>query len=106
MPLFTGVMAAGTPVGSMGLIAQAPAAAPAGFSWTYNTQSKALPAYTPVVMNTAFTGGLLDLLQAARLSDLNALRLAVENLRVFAEALTHQHNAISIALRDAGLISN
>lgn len=98
--------AAGTPVGTMGLLATTPGAVTTGYTWTYNTQAKDFPSYTANVQSSAFTGGLLDLLQAAKLTDLNTLRVAVENLRAFAENNAKQHNAISIALRDAGLISN
>lgn len=106
MPLTNPPVSTGTPVGTMGLMATTPGAVTSGYTWTYATQGKGLPAYTADVRSSAFTGGLLDLLQAARLSDLNTLRASYENLRVFTESLAQQHNAISIALRDAGLISS
>ena len=93
------------PMGSLGLLAMTPASAPTGYSWTYTASTKGFPAYTPNTQSVAFVGGLLDLLQAARLSDLNALRVAVENLRVFAENLAQQHNAISLDLKAQGLIN-
>lgn len=90
----------------MGILATTPGAVTTGFTWTYNASNKTFPAYTPNVENVAFTGGLLDLLLAAKVTDLNNLRVAVENLRVFAENLAQQHNAVSIDLRNSGLISN
>ncbi len=107
MPLVNPPSGAGaTPVGSMGIMATNPGAVNTGYSWTYNTAAKGFPAYTPNVQNTAFLGGLLDLLQAARLADLNTTRVALENLRVFTENLAKQHNQISLSLAEAGLISN
>lgn len=109
MPLTNPVpvpISSATPVGTMGLLATAPSAVTSGYSWAYAAQDKAFPAYAPAVVSSPFSGGLLDLLQAARLADLNTTRAALENLRVFTENLAKQHNAISIALRDSGLISN
>lgn len=106
MPLSNPATGPGTPVGTMGIMVQNPAAAVTGYSWTYAANAKAFPAYTSNAQSSAFAGGLLDLLQAARLADLNTMRVALENLRVFTENLAQQHNSISIALRDAGLISN
>jgi hypothetical protein len=107
MPLYPpSTSGASTPVGVMGLLATTPSAVTTGYTWTYAAQAKAFPAYTSNPQGAAYAGGLLDLLQAARLTDLNAVRVAMENLRVFTENLAQQHNAISIALRDAGLISN
>jgi hypothetical protein len=108
MPLYPppAPVSSATPVGTMGLLATTPTAVTTGYTWTYATQAKAFPAYISNPQGAAYVGGLLDLLQAARLTDLNAVRVAMENLRVFTENLAQQHNAISIALRDAGLISN
>ena len=107
MPLYPGTASTtpATPVGAMGLMVTNPSAVPTGYSWVYNSAGKTLPAYTPNTQASAYTGGLLDLLQAARLSDLNTLRVAVENLRVFTENLAKQHNQISRDLAAAGLIS-
>jgi hypothetical protein len=97
--------AAGTPVGAMGLLATNPAAVSTGYSWSYTASAKAFPSYTAQAKTSSYSGGLLDLLQAARLSDLNDLRVAVENLRRFTEALAQQHNAVSLDLAAAGIIS-
>jgi hypothetical protein len=106
MPLWSAFpVSAGTPVGSMGLLATTPGAVSTGYSWTYNTAAKAFPAYTPNVQSSAYVGNLLDLTQALRLTDGNALRVALENLRVFTENLAKQHNQVSLDLAAAGLIS-
>jgi len=76
-----------------------------GYSWTYTGSAKALPAYTPDIENVAYTGSLLDLSQAGRLTDLNALRVAVENLRVFTENVAKQHNQVTQDLISYGIIS-
>jgi hypothetical protein len=107
MPLYppTPGTTTATPMGSMGILATTPGAISNGYSWTYTASAKTFPAYTPIPVSTAYAGGLLDLLSAARLADLNALRAAVENLRVFTENLAKQHNQISLDLAAAGLIS-
>jgi hypothetical protein len=89
----------------MGLLATTPGAVSTGYSWVYSAAAKPLPAYTSAVKSSAYTGGLLDLLQAARLSDVNDLRVAYENLRVFTENLAKQHNQVSLDLAAAGIIS-
>lgn len=106
MPLTNPPAGSGTPMGNLGIVATSPANASASFTWIYGTTNKTLPAYVANSQNSAFTGGLLDLLQAARLSDLNNMRIALENLRVFTESIAQHHNAVSIALRDAGIIAN
>lgn len=106
MPLTNPPASSGTPMGNLGILATTPGNVTTGYSWTYNTQAKPFPAYTPNVQSTAYVGGLLDLTQALRLPDGNALRLAYENLRAFTENLAQQHNSISIALLNAGIISN
>jgi hypothetical protein len=106
MPLTNPPSGTAVPMGSLGIMATTPAAVPTGYSWTYNTAAKTFPGYTPNTQTTAFTGGLLDLTIAAKLADLNTLRVAVENLRVFTENLAKQHNQVSLDLLAAGLISN
>ncbi len=91
--------------GPISFFAATPQTQPTGYSWTYNTSALTLPAYTPNVQSSAYLGGLLDLLQAARLSDLNTLRVAVENLRVFSENVAKQHNHLCQDLVAYGLIS-
>lgn len=77
---------------------------PTGYSWAYTDKAKALPAYTANVQSTAYTGGLLDLLQAARLTDVNALRQAVETQRIFTENIAKQYNQLCQDLINLGLI--
>lgn len=107
MPLWPAFPAAssGSPTGSLGILATTPGAVSTGYSWTYNSTAKGLPAYTPNVQSSAYTGGLLDLTQALRLNDGNTMRVALENLRVFAENLAKQHNQMALDLAAAGLIS-
>ncbi len=82
-----------------------PTAVSTGYSWGYTQESKTLPTYSSTSLNTPFVGGLLDLLSAARLTDLNATRAAYENLRQFTEALAKQHNQLCRDLIAAGIIS-
>jgi hypothetical protein len=77
---------------------------PAGYSWAYTDKAKSLPSYTANVQGSAYSGGLLDLLQAARLTDLNTLRVAVENQRVLTENLAKQYNQLCQDLIALGLI--
>lgn len=66
---------------------QAAVARPAALTQTYSTADRTLSAYTPDSESGAYTG--IDNAQAgtpyAQLTDLNALRVAYENLRAFTE---------------------
>lgn len=106
MPIFGGGSSgASTPMGVLSLMAGNPDGAPGGYvAGGYATISKVMPAYTPNVQNVAYSGGLLNLLLAAKLDDLNTLRVAVENQRVLAEANAQLINAIKADLISAGLI--
>lgn len=66
--------------------------------------SKTLGSYTANQQTNAYTGNLLDLTQALRLTDGNALRTAVENLRLLTEAMAAQHNMLVSDLKATGLI--
>lgn len=66
--------------------------------------AKSLAAYAANNQGSAFSGGLLDLLQAARLTDLNTTRVALENLRTMTEAVAAQHNQLIADLKLTGLI--
>lgn len=90
--------------GPIGFYGVAPVARSTGYTAGYSTSAKALGTYTSGPVASPFTGGLLDLLQAARLADLNTTRVAVENLRVFAESMAHQHNQLVADLKLTGLI--
>lgn len=74
-----------------------------GMSWT--PEQRVTPAYTATPLSSAFAGGLLDLLQAARLADLNTTRLAVENNRAFSEDTRKQLNALIVDLMSRGIIA-
>jgi|SRR5882757_2711082 len=104
MPL-TNPPAAGTAVGNLGLLAQTPGNIHTGYSWTYGTTNKGLPAYTSNPQTVAYATAPVALLNACTLTDLNTLRTAVENLRVLTENLAAQHNATGASLLAAGLIS-
>lgn len=107
MPYYPPAIAQGTPIGTAGLMSNTPAGCTAGYSLTgYTTQAKVMPSYTANVQTTAFLGGLLDLLQAARLSDLNAIRVAVENSRALTEATAQNVNGLKAELIALGLITN
>jgi len=92
------------PLGDLGILACNPAAVSTGYVWGYTQESKTLPAYTPAVLGSPFLGGLLDLLSAARLADLNTVRVAVENQRAFTEGIAKQHNQLCADLVRAGII--
>ena len=74
----------------------------AGYVNTYSTADKTLGAYTADVENVAYTGAADS---EAKLADLNALRVAYENLRAFTEDLAQQHNALIADLKRLGLIA-
>ncbi len=74
-----------------------------GMAWT--PEQRTTPAYTATPVPGPFTGGLLDLLQAARLTDLNSLRVAVENNRAFAEDTRKQLNALIADMTARGLLT-
>ncbi len=90
--------------GPLGFFGATPINQPGTYSAGWNSADRAAPSYTAQPLSTPFTGGLLDLLQAARLADLNTVRLATENNRVFAEATRKQLNALIDDLRALGLI--
>lgn len=102
MPLYNPVPNMAGPLGFFGAT---PITQPGVYSWGYATSNRALASYTTNSQSGAYLGGLLDLLQAARLSDLNTLRVAVENLRVFTESVAQQHNAMALDMKALGLIN-
>lgn len=91
--------------GPLGFFGATPTTRPGSYTAGYATANKAMGGYTANVQNGAYTGGLLDLLQAAKLTDLNTLRVAVENLRAMVEAATQQHNALIADMKTLGLVS-
>lgn len=101
MPLFNPVTDFSSAVGFYGV---GPVARPTGYVNTYSTATKALGGYSTNTQSSAYSGGLLDLLQAAKLTDVNTLRTAYENLRVFAENMAQQHNQLIADLKATGII--
>lgn len=87
----------GTGVGFYGV---APVTRPAALTQTYSTADRTLSAYTPNTQGTAYTGAADG---EAKLADLNALRVAYENLRAFVEDLAQHHNAVVDDLQAYGL---
>lgn len=90
---------------TVGLFGAAPTTQPTAITQTYSTADKTLGAYTPDDESGAYTG--IDNLQAgtvyAQVSDLNALRIAYENLRVFAADGIQLLNAVIDDLQLLGL---
>lgn len=94
-------------LGLLGLMAATPQDVPSGYApGGYASTAKVMPAYAPNVQGSTYVGGLLNLLDAGRVADLNALRLAVENQRVFTEGLAQNMNALRADLQALGLIKN
>ena len=91
--------------GNVGFHGVTPAAQPAALTQTYSTADRTLSAYTADNESGAYTG--IDNLQAgtvyATVADLNALRVAYENLRAFTEDLAQHHNAVVDDLQAYGL---
>lgn len=71
------------------------------FVQTYSTADATLSAYTPDVENVAYTGAADS---EAKLADLNALRVAYENLRLFTEDLANFVNSLVDALQARGTL--
>jgi len=92
----------GTTVGFYGVT---PVTRPAALTQTYSTADRTLSAYTADVESSAYTG--VDNLQVgsvyALVADLNALRVAYENLRAFTEDLAQHHNALVDDMQANGL---
>lgn len=82
----------------------APIAKPAAYTQTYATASRTHGAYTPDVENVAYTGSPADAPSTAKLADLNALRLAYENLRVSHESTKAVLNQVIDDLQAYGLL--
>lgn len=81
-------------------------ARPAAYTQTYSTADRTLAAYTADNESAAYTG--IDNAQVgtvyAQLTDLNALRVAYENLRAFVEDLAQHHNSVLDDLQAVGLL--
>ena len=83
-----------------------PVVQPSAYTQTYSTADKTLAAYTADTESSAYTG--IDNAQGgtpyAQLTDLNALRVAYENLRAFTEDLAQHHNSVVDDLQTIGLV--
>jgi len=102
---------AGTRLGAstsqkLGFWGATPVAQPGSYVQTYSTSTRTLGPYTPAATATAYAG--LASGQAgtpyAQANDLNSLRTAYENLRVFAENSAQVLNALVNDLRAMGLL--
>jgi hypothetical protein len=102
---------AGTKIGTsaaqkLGFWDATPVARPGSYVQTYSTSTRTLGSYTPVAASTAYAG--LASGQAgtpyAQANDLNSLRAAYENLRVFAENTAQVLNALVNDLKAMGLL--
>lgn len=78
-------------------------AQPGAYTAGYATASKAVGSYAAADRSAAYTEVPLALLNAARSADLNDLRVAVENLRLFTESVAQNHNATVADLKALGL---
>ncbi len=76
-----------------------------GYGMVWTPEQRTTPSYTATPVPGPFSGGLLDLLQAAKLTDLNTLRTAVENNRVFGEDTRKQLNALIADLMSRGMLT-
>ena len=92
----------GSKVGFFGVT---PVSQPAALTQTYSTADRTLSAYTPDSESSSYSG--IDNAQGgsvyAQVSDLNALRIAYENLRALVEDLAQFVNAITDDLQTLGL---
>lgn len=101
----------GTKIGTstsqkLGFFNAAPVAQPAALTQTYSTADATLSAYTSDPESSSYTG--IDNLQIgtpyAAVADLNQLRVAYENLRLFTEDLAAFTNSLIDKLQSLGLV--
>lgn len=90
----------------IGLWGATPIVQPSAYTQTYSTADKTIGAYTPDDESGAFTG--IDNAQGgtpyAQLTDLNALRVAYENLRGLSEDIAQALNAVIDDLQAMGAV--
>lgn len=89
-------------VGAIGFFGASAMVRPAAYTQTYATADRTLGAYRSDPESSAYTGAADG---EAKLADLNALRVAYENLRAFAEDLAQHHNAMLDDLQAYGLLA-
>ncbi len=91
---------------AIGFFATTPASRPTGYTQTYSTASRTHAAYTADAEGTAYTG--IDNTQVgtvyAAVADLNALRVAYENLRIAYESTSQVLNQLLDDLQAYGLL--
>lgn len=91
----------------LGFFGVAAVARPSAYTQTYSTADKTLGAYTADDESAAYTG--IDNAQAgtvyAQVADVNALRVAYENLRAFVEDLAAFSNSQVDDLQSLGLVA-
>lgn len=99
----TGIIMAtsGTAV-QLGFFGTSPTVRTAAYTQTYATTSRTVAAYTADTESVAYTGAADG---EAKLADLNALRVAYENLRVAHESTTQVLNQVLDDLQAYGLLA-
>lgn len=88
--------------GQLGFYGVAAVSRPAAYTQTYSAAARTLPAYTSDPESSAYTGAADG---QAKLTDLNALRVAYENLRTSHEAAMQVINSMLDDLQALGLLA-
>lgn len=94
----------------VGFFGKAPAAQPAAYTQTFATADRTIDAYTADAESGAYTGDaggtgtVTAAANVAKLADLNALRVAYENLRAHTEDIAKALNAVIDDLQSLGLL--
>jgi len=96
--------------GNVGFFGSIPVAQPTAYTQTFATADRTIDAYTADAETSVYTGdagGVATVSAAAnvaKLADLNALRVAYENLRALTEDTTKALNAVIDDLQSLGLL--
>jgi hypothetical protein len=88
----------------LGFFGTTPVVRPSAYTQTYATASRTHAAYTADVENVAYTGSPATAADTAKLADLNALRVAYENLRAGVESQKQVLNSVIDDLQALGLL--
>lgn len=96
----TGIKIGSVNTEKIGFLGSTPVAQPAALVQTYATSNRTLAAYTTNAQSVAYTGAADG---EAKLTDLNLLRVAYENLRASHDSLIQHHNALVDDLQLYGL---
>jgi len=86
----------------LGFFNVTPVIRPSAFTQTYATADKTFSAYTANDQSAAYTGSVVD--SEAKLTDINLLRVAYENLRAFTEDMAGVLNSAIDDLQAFGLL--